>query len=383
MTTPLDALPIERLRTRTSTKWARYPDDVLPLFVAETDFELAPPIAEALHAAVARGDTGYTPPRTRLPESFAGFARRRLGWDVDPARVSTTCDVMMGVAELLRAVTEPGDRVIVTPPVYPPFFAVHEESRTEVARVPLLRSSEGWELDLDGIDAAFATGAKAMLLCNPHNPTGTVHSRESLAELARIAQRHGAWIVSDEIHSPLTMPGVTFTPFLTAAPEAAEVGFALTSASKAFNLAGLKCALLVTAGDAPTRIARGIPDEVEWRTSIFGVHAGIAAFDHGDAWLDALLARLDLNRRLLADLLTRQLPGARYLPGDAGFLAWVDLSALDWGDEPAARILREARVALNPGTTFGDEGRGHVRINYGTGPEILEEAVGRIGALVG
>lgn len=381
-TTPLEALPIEQLRRRGSTKWARYPEDVLPLFVAETDFPLAPAIATALTAAVERGDTGYTPSRTRLPDAFAGFAERRFGWSPDPARVRTTCDVMMGVAELLRAVTEPGDRVVVTPPVYPPFFSVAaEEARTHVDRVPLIRGEDGWSLDLEAVEHAFAGGAKAMLLCNPHNPTGTVHPRETLAELARIAQRHGAWILSDEIHAPLTMPGATFTPFLAAAPEAAEVGFALTSASKAFNLAGLKCAVIITASDRASRVVTGLPAEVEWRTSLFGVFAGIAAFEEGDAWLDALLARLDLNRFLLRDLLAEHVPGARYLPGDAGYLGWVDLTALGWGDNPAQRILRGARVALHHGPLFGEEGRGHVRINYGTGPEILTEAVARIGGL--
>ncbi|MEL5989885.1 MalY/PatB family protein [Microbacterium phosphatis] len=380
--TPLDALPLADLRKRSSTKWAKYPSDVLPLFVAETDFPLAPAITECLTQAVQRGDTGYTPPTTRLPEAFAGFADRRFGWTVDPARVRTTCDVMMGIAELLRAVTEPGDRVIVTPPVYPPFFAVNEESRTEVEVVPLQQDDAGWSLDLAGIEAAFAGGAKAMLLCNPHNPTGTVHARETLAELGRIAHRHGGWIISDEIHAPLTMPGVTFTPFLDAGPEAAEVGFAVTSASKAFNLAGLKCAFVVTAAAEPARIVAAIPDEVEWRTSLFGIFANVAAFEEGDAWLDSLLARLDLNRRLLRDLLAEHVPGARYLPGDAGYLGWVDVSALGWGDNPAARILREAKVAVNPGPTFGEPGRGHIRINYGTSPEILTEAVQRIGALV-
>lgn len=382
MTTPLDALPLDRLRTRTSSKWTRYPSDVLPLFVAETDFALAEPIEDALLAAVRRGDTGYAPPRDpRVPEAFAGFAARRFGWQVDPARVRTTCDVMMGVAEVLRAVTEPGDRVIVTPPVYPPFFDVHAESGTIAERVPLLRDDAGWHLDLDGIERAFATGARAILLCNPHNPTGTVHDRDVLAELARIAQRHGGWVISDEIHFPLTLPGATFTPFLTAAPEAAEVGIALTSASKAFNLAGLKCALMVTAAEGPNKVVWGIPDEVEWRTSILGVIAGEAALAHGDAWLDALLARLDANRHLLTELLAEHAPGARYLPPEAGFLAWVDFAPLEWGVDPAARILKEARVALNPGPSFGEPGHGYARINIGTGPEILTEALERIGTL--
>jgi cystathionine beta-lyase len=381
VTKPLDALPLEQLRARSSTKWARYPDDILPLFVAETDFPLAEPITAALRAAVERGDTGYVPPVTRLPEAYAGFARRRFGWDVDPARIRTTCDVMMGVAELIRATAKPGEGVIVTPPVYPPFFDVHEESHTEAISVPLTRTAAGWELDLDGIDAAFAAGARAILLCNPHNPTGTVHSRETLAALATIARRHGAWVISDEIHSPLTMPGARFTPFLTANEDATEVGFVVTSASKAFNLAGLKCAHIATAGEEATRIVRAIPMEVEWRTGIFGIFAGIAAFEEGDEWLDGLIARLDANRRLLAELLAEHVPGSVYVPGDAGFLGWVDVSALGWGDDPAGRVLREAKVAVNPGGSFGSGGEGRIRINYGTGPEILTEAVRRIGAL--
>ncbi|WP_231915995.1 MalY/PatB family protein [Microbacterium karelineae] len=382
MTTPLDALPLETLRRRSSTKWATHPHDVLPLFVAETDFALAEPIERALAEALRIGDTGYVPPKTRYPEAFTTFAARRWGWQVDPARVRTTCDVMMAVAELIRAVAQPGEKVVITSPVYPPFFDVHEESRTQAVDVPLVRGDAGWSLDLDGIDRAFADGAVAILLCNPHNPTGTAHSRETLAELARIAERRGAIVISDEIHAPLAMPGATFTPFLQAAPEAEQVGVSVQSASKAFNLAGLKCAHMATASDRMTTIVQGIPMEVEWRTGLFGIQAGIAAFEEGDDWLDALVARLAANQTLLVDLLAEHVPGAAYQPGDAGFLAWVDMNALGWGDAPAQRILDEARVALVPGLSFGLAGAGFARINYGTGPEILTEAVERIGRLV-
>ncbi|MGI6877527.1 MalY/PatB family protein [Microbacterium sp. gxy059] len=379
---PLAALPIETLRQRTSTKWATHPHDVLPLFVAETDFPLAEPIERTLLTALRVGDTGYVPPRTRYPEAFAGFAERRWGWAVDPGQVRTTCDVMMGVAELVRAAASPGEKVVVTSPVYPPFFMVHDEAGTVPVDVPLVENDGSWELDLEGIEQAFADGAVAMLLCNPHNPTGTAHSRASLAELARIAERHGATIISDEIHAPLGLPGRTVTPFLDVSDEARRVGVSVLSASKAFNLAGLKCAHLVTADPQKAALVRAIPMEVEWRTGLFGLHAGIAAFEEGEPWLDALLARLDENQRLLADLLAEHVPGAVYAPGDAGFLAWVDARALGWGDDPARRILEDARVALNPGPSFGPSGAGHVRINYGTGPEILTEAVRRIGDAV-
>ncbi len=380
--TPLQALPIEQLRRRSSTKWKKYPPEVLPLFVAETDFAPAPAISRALARAVDLGDTGYTPPDPGIARAYADFALRRFGWTVNPAHVRTTCDVMMGVVEILRRVTSPGDRVVVTPPVYPPFYECIPEAGAVVERVPLVDTGTGWELDMPGIEAALAGGARAVLLCNPHNPTGTVHSRQTLAALAELAGEFGATVISDEIHAPLTHVGGRFTPFLDASPTAARVGYTVASASKAFNLAGLKCALMVTADDVTAAVVRGLPDEIEWRTGLFGAIAGVAAFSpESDEWLDALLAALDRNRQLLARLLAEHVPQARYRIPDAGFLAWVDLSALGWGDNPAVRIRRDADVALHLGPLFGEEGRGHVRINFGCSPEILREAVERIGAL--
>ncbi|MBN6189586.1 aminotransferase class I/II-fold pyridoxal phosphate-dependent enzyme [Aneurinibacillus sp. BA2021] len=379
----VQALSLAELRERSSEKWREYPADVLPLFVAETDFPLAPAITAALHCAVERGDTGYIASKTPLAEAFAGFARRRYDWAVDPARTRSTADVSMGIVEILRRVTQPGERVVVTPPVYPPFYDLVEEAGAEVMRVPLRDTGTGWELDLDGIRGAFDDGATAILLCNPHNPTGTVHDRDALAALAEIAAEYGAAVVSDEIHAPLAQPGTGFTPFLAASETAARVGYAVVSASKAFNLAGLKCALMVTADDDTSAVVRGLPVEVEWRTGQFGLLASVAAFaEESDAWLDGLLDTLDQNRVLLEDLLARHLPGARYRIPDAGYLAWIDLSALGWGDNPARRILRDAKVALHFGPAFGTEGAGHVRLNFGTSPEILTEAVERIAALV-
>jgi cystathionine beta-lyase len=381
---PLRALPLERLRERSSSKWRTYPEDVLPLFVAETDFPLAPAISRELASLVERGDTGYTPPDPGLARAYAAFAERRFGWTVDPARVRSTCDVMMGIVEVLRASIAPGDRVVVTPPVYPPFYDCIPEAGGVVERVPLRDTGDGWALDLDAVAAALASGARAVLLCNPHNPTGTAHSRAALARLAEIADRHGAVVLSDEIHAPLVHPGATFTPFLAASDLAARVGFAFVSASKAFNLAGLKCALMVTASDERTAVVAGLPAEVEWRTGLFGARAAVAAFAlESDVWLDGLRAALDENRHLLAGLLADHLPLARYRVPDAGFLAWVDLSAYGWGDNPATKIRREAKVAFHLGPYFGVEGAGHVRINFGCSPEVLREAIERTATLTG
>jgi cystathionine beta-lyase len=381
--TPLHALPIDELRQRSSTKWRKYPADVLPLFVAETDYPLAPAITRVLARAVELGDTGYTPPDPGIREAFVGFAKRRLGWTVDPSHVFWTGDVMMGVVEILRRVIDPGDRVVVMTPVYPPFFDTVEEAGGVVDRVSLLRTAEGFEMDLDRVEASLSAGARAILLCNPHNPTGTVHRTETLAALAALAERFGATVVSDEIHGPLSYAPTVFTPFLSSSPAAARVGYAVTSASKTFNLAGLKCAVMVAGAEAQAGILRTLPWEVEWRTGLFGALANVAAYsDESDPWLDSLLAALDENRTLLVDLLSENLPESRFLAPEAGFLAWVDVSAYGWGDNPAGRILRETKVALHHGPLFGVEGRGHVRINFGCAPEVLREAVERIGALV-
>lgn len=374
------AEPLDVLRTRTSSKWRSFPPDVLPLPIAEMDFPLAEPIARALHAAVDRSDTGYSSGSRPVAEAFQGFAAERLGWDVDPGRVTCTADVSLGNVEVLRRVTNPGDGVIITPPVYHPFFDLLPEAGCAVVEVPLLGDiDEGWSLDLDGIEAAFDAGARAMLLCNPHNPTGTVPDATTLAALAEIAARHDATIVSDEVHGPLAQPATPYTPFLTVSDAAREHGIAVTAATKAFNLAGLKAALIVTASERGDRVRAAMPYEVEWRLSQFGAIASIAAFREGGPWLDGVLASLDDNRRLLADLLADELPEARYRMPDASYLAWLDLSALGWGDDPAAYALEHARVALANGPRFGAAaGRGHARLNFACTPEVLDEAVTRL-----
>ncbi|MET0725577.1 MAG: aminotransferase class I/II-fold pyridoxal phosphate-dependent enzyme [Leifsonia sp.] len=381
--TRIDADPIEKLRRRTSEKWRTFPDDVLPLPVAEMDFPLAPAIAEALHAAVERSDTGYIAGSSGVATAFAGFAAERWGWQVDPARVTCTADVSMGIVEVLRRVIAAGDGVVITPPVYPPFFELAPEAGGRIVGVPLLGGiDDGWRLDLDGIDAAFAAGARAMVLCNPHNPVGLCHPVDDLRALAEIAAAHGATIVSDEIHNALVFDDAAYVPFLTVSDAAREVGITVTSASKAFNIAGLKCAVIVSASERGDAVRSGFPVEVEWRTGIFGAVASIAAFTAGGLWLDGVRETLDGNRQLLADLLAEKLPGVRYRIPDATYLAWLDLSALGWGDDPAAYALEHARVALANGPAFGaEQGRGHARLNFGTSPEIITEAIERLAAL--
>lgn len=373
------AEPLEQLRTRTSEKWTAYPPDVLPMFVAESDFPLAEPVADALHAAIGRSDTGYIGnDGGAASDAFAGFADRHWGWRVDPARVSTTTDVSVAIVEALRAMIEPGDGVVITPPVYPPFFELIPEAGGRVVEAPLRRTAGGGELDLDAIDDALAGGARAVLLCNPHNPLGLVHSRETLTALSDIVERHGALVVSDEIHAPLTHGDARFVPYLTVSDAAGGHAIAAHSASKAFNLAGLKCASFVTASDRMSALVRGMPREVEERTSIFGRIAQTAALTHGDEWLAGVIASIEDNRRLLARLLAERMPAVRCHEPRASYLAWLDLSDLGWGDDPAAVALERARVAVNSGLAFGRQGAGFIRLNIGCSPEMLADAVDRL-----
>ncbi|MEU6196299.1 aminotransferase class I/II-fold pyridoxal phosphate-dependent enzyme [Streptomyces sp. NPDC047061] len=374
---PLRALTLDRLRCRTSMKWRTYPEDVLPVWVAEMDVPLAAPVVRAVTAALELGDTGY-PAGTAYAEALAAFAAKRWGWDgLDVARTAIVPDVMLGVVEMLRLVTGPGDPVVVNSPVYPPFYQFVGNMDRRVVEAPL--GADG-RIDPDVLETVFrglGGGRAGYLLCSPHNPTGTVHTVAELTAVTVLAERYGVRVVADEIHAPLTAPGVDFVPYLSV--PGADRGLSLMSASKAWNLAGLKAALALAGPGAAADLAR-LPEEVSHGPSHVGVIAHTAALTDGTAWLDALLAGLDENRRLLAGLLDRHLPGIRYLPAEATYLAWLDCRALGLGDDPAEVFLERGRVAVNSGIPFGTGGAGHVRLNLATLPEVITEAVRRMAA---
>ncbi|MFG1837024.1 MalY/PatB family protein [Micromonospora sp. NPDC049175] len=380
-TNPLRQLTIDQLRERTSLKWREYPDDVLPLWVAEMDVPLAEPVAAAITDAVARGDTGY-PAGTAYPRALADFARRRWGWDgLAVERTALVPDVMHGVVEALRLVTEPGDAVVVNCPVYPPFYEFVAHASRRIVEAPL---GADLRLDLGALEDAFRqarVGGRqaAYLLCSPHNPTGVLHTADELAAVAGLARRHGVRVVADEIHAPVVGGGARFVPYLSV--PGTENGLSLMSASKGWNLAGLRGGLLIAGPAAAGDLSR-VPFEASVSTSHLGVIAHTAAFRDGGDWLDALLAGLDDNRRLLTALLAEHLPAIRYQPGQATYLAWLDCRALGLGDDPAAVFLDRGRVALNSGSAFGTGGDGHVRLNLATAPELITEAVRRMAAAV-
>jgi cysteine-S-conjugate beta-lyase len=378
MSAELAVAPLSELRRRRSAKWRTYPADVIPLTVAEMDFPLAPPIQDALRTAVDGSDTGYAPGGLGYGEALAGFAAHRWDWRIEPAAVTTVPDVGVGVVEMLRVLVRPGDAVVINPPVYPPFFDWLPEAGGRLLEVPL---TADLRLDLRRLEAAFATHPAAYVLCSPHNPVGRVHTPEELTALVRLARIYRVPILSDEIHAPLVLPGATFTPLLTL-PGAAEIAVSLVSASKGWNLAGLKCAAIVTGSPAMAALTDRLPHDLRWRSGHFGLIASIAAFTDGVRWLDELLGTLDARRKQLDDLLRDRLPMIRWEPPEATYLAWLDCAELGPDDEPRGLFLDQGRVALEPGLRFGAAGAGHVRLNFGTSADILEEAVARMAAAV-
>jgi cysteine-S-conjugate beta-lyase len=377
-----DDVRLDDLRRRTSQKWAKYGPDVLPLFVAEMDFPLAEPIRRAVHELIDRGDTGY-PVGAAHNEAFVRFAERRFGWTPDPALVSTVPDVMAGVEFAISELTEPGDPVAFFTPAYPPFFlAVETTTHRVVSGVPLAGDTQhGWTMDGDALARALRDGAKAILLCNPHNPTGRRFTRDELMVVAELADHYGVPVICDEIHATLVLDRTAgeHVPFATLDAESAAGSVCLHSASKGWNVPGLKAAILVAGSPARHKSLDGESlYELEERSGIAGIAAGVAAFDEGESWLDEAVAYIAANHRYVQDALPSALPGAKVTRAEATYLAWLDLRDAGLDGEPADVLLDTARVALVRGPNFGAQYTGWARLNVATSRAILEEGMSRI-----
>ena len=382
MTADFDALDISALEARRRTvKWRRYGPSTIAAWVADMDLPIAPAVAEALHAAVAAGDLGYPAPEAAqdLAVAYADWAQRRHGWRPDPANAVAVADVIGGVASTLDAVCAPGCGVVTLTPAYPPFFGVVAATGRKLVSVPLRDEPEGWRVDVQAVAAAFDAGARVLLLCNPHNPTGRVFTVAELGMLAEVAARYDVVVLADEIHGDLALAGARHVPFASLGPEVAARTVTFVSASKAFNLAGLHCALVLAGDPAVAGRIRAIPGHRLGAPSTLGLAAAEAAWTEGDEWLDAVLSHLDRQRQRLADILS-DLPAVRWHPPEGTYLAWLDFRGLRLpdGSEPAPWFLEHARVALYDGRAFGTEGVGWARLNLATSGLILTETVERM-----
>jgi cysteine-S-conjugate beta-lyase len=376
----LDDLDVAELKARPGTKWA-HAGGRLAAWIADMDFPVAPAIRDRL-IEVARTDVGYPDwpaiGRSSLPERFAERMATRFGWAPAVARLHELGDVMQGVAVAIHHLTRPGDAIVLHMPAYHPFLGTIAAAGRRVIAVPAELVGGAWRFDHDELDARLGDAgpgaARLLLLCHPHNPLGHVFSRTELEQLAEIANRHDLAVVSDEIHAELVHPPHGHVPFAALGEDVAARTVTVTSASKAFNLAGLRWAIMHAGHDAMQSALDALTPHYFGAPNLMGVAATEAAWSDGDQWQRAVAARLDANRTYLATLLAEHLPGVGYAVPDATYFAWLDFCPLSLGDDPAA-TLRERGVELSPGPRFGPQGIGFARLNFATSARVLDDIV--------
>lgn len=354
---------------------------VLAACIAEMDFGTAPEVAEALHDAVNRGQVGYLSPflTARLGEACAAWQHDKYGWDLSPEDVRTLPDVIRALHVAIDCFSRPGSAVIVPVPAYTPFLIVPRLLGRRVIQVEMVESGGRYGYDLDALDRAFAAGGNLLVLCNPNNPLGAVMAPAELLAVAEVVERHRGRVFSDEVHAPLVYRGHRHVPYVTTCDAAAGHAITATSTSKAWNVAGLKCAQVVTSNDADRKRWSELGRLHTDGTATLGVLAATAAYLTGEPWLDTVLARLERNRHLLAELLGSHLPMVRYTPPEGTYMGWLDFR----DHPPSPDIAERARVNVMAGTEFGPSGAGFLRLNFATTPAILTEIVQRLAHAAG
>ncbi len=376
-----ETLDIDRLRRRRNNKWRQYPDDVLPAWVADMDYQVAPPILALLRDMVDQSDLGYPrkPPLEPLYAALAERMRQRHAWTLDVNRVELIADVIQGIFIALNTLAKPGQGTWLHTPAYPPLLLAARETGRPAIHDPLVPTAAGYSLDLDRLEQALPKHARFLLLCNPHNPTGRVLTRAELERLAEFALRRDLVILADEIHADLVYPNHRHVAVASLAPEVAQRTVTFTSATKAFNIAGLRCAFAIFGSESLHRRFNTWPRLLRGGLNAFGAEATRIAWTECDDWLESVRAYLDSNRQFIVDFVGQNLPGIVCRQPESTYFAWIDCRALGLEEEPYDFFLREAKVALMPGPEFGPEGAGWTRINFATSREILEQVVQRMG----
>lgn len=383
-----DHITAESLVGAGGTKWTSFPG-ALGMWVAEMDFGLAEPIKQTLHRVVDQGQTGYLAPGwvDQLQQAVVGFVGSRYGWTVEPGNVRPVPDVLSVLVLTMKYHLREGARVVVPTPAYMPFMTLPGAHGRELVQLPMTRDAAGWSLDLDRLDDTLGEG-DLLVLCNPYNPLGKVWTREEMVAISEVVEKHHARVFNDEIHAPLTLHGAQHVPYPTVSQAANAHSITAMSASKAWNLAGLKCAQMIVNDEDAKRLEEFKPDLHECSTP--GLLANITAFTEGGEWLSEVITYLEGNQQLIVDLLPEVLPGVEFVPNEATYLAWFDCTALELAPSPqespnrvrattiASAFLKQG-VALNDGALCGEVGRGSVRMNFGTARPIVREALERMG----
>jgi cystathionine beta-lyase len=351
-----DGLDPERLRLRLGEKWRRFAAPMLPAWVAEMDYPIAKPIVDVLTRAIELDDFGYPAGQDerRVPEAFAERMQRRYGWNAAAERVVVLSDVVQGLYLSLLSFTAPGDGVLVQTPIYPPFLSSVRDTQRRLEACPLIDDGKRWSIDIDRLSAA-PRDVRALLLCHPHNPTGRAFSRAELEGLAALAVERDWVVLSDEIHADLTHAGHSFIPFASLGAQVAERTVTFSSASKAFNIAGLRCAV-----------------------AHFGTRAALTRFQNVVPPLERTRTQLELSRHRLVSRLGELLPEVGVHLPEATYLGWLDLRQLALEPSPAEFFRQKAQVALSDGVYFGAGFEGHARLNFATSTPLLDQIVERM-----
>ncbi|MBO0981215.1 MalY/PatB family protein [Microbacterium sp. SD291] len=377
---PFDTRTRFHLDRPESRKWSLHPGRI-GAWVAEMDFGVAPEIAAAMHRAIDEENLGYLSPplAAQLGVATSDWMRHEYGWAVDPERVHPVSDVMAVLRVAVEEYAPAGSPVIVPTPAYMPFLTYLPTIGHPVIEVPGVEVDGRWQHDLQRIDEAFAAGARTLVLCNPHNPTGTVADRAELEAIAEIVERHGGRVFADEIHAPLRFDGRPFVPYASVSEATAAHTVTGTSASKAWNIPGLKTAQLITSNDADQKLYCRFGFSVQHGAATVGVVASTAAYRDGKPWLDGVLGYLDGSRSALASLVSDHLPGAVYRAPEATYIGWIDTKALGIDGPPAEFFREQAGVVLTEGQLLGQGYEDFVRVVFATPRPILEEAVTSMG----
>jgi cystathionine beta-lyase len=377
--TEFDSITIAQARRKGGAKWSRYNEDVLPSFVADTDFNLPPAIHEAFALQLERQDYGYSLQMSErdLPGIYVDWAKRRFGWQVNEASIEALVDIVQGIFLCIQQYTQPGDGIATLTPTYPPLWSAIGNTGRRLIASTLTTRNGNYEIDFDDLRHQIDSSTKMFILCNPHNPTGRVFTRAELDEIAEIVVENNLLVLSDEIHADLVFSGHKHIPFASLSPEISSRTITLTSATKSFNLGGLRFAIAIFGSqqlqDQFNLVHRGM---IGGLNSMGMTATEIAWRECGD-WLDDMVGYLEGNRDYLIHELSTRVPQINCLTPESTFLAWLNCTGADLNEDPFSHFLNTAKVAFNPGTDFGPGGEGYVRLNYGTSRQILTEMIDR------